>query len=894
MWQKLATEARNLVAHAQDMARGSKAPTTTVHYLLSAFVTQCKARQLLNDSGVDECRVLETFRDMPRRDEPTRVLDEVHEQARVLADSSGSDEVDSTVLLASLLRVRRSLASRVLRRAGISLPELRAHVIGQLTFGVDRASSSHVRSAETGLSSRTKPGNRASKRHRIEPMVVGARRSSVAGVDTIPKRATQRQKERSIDLLHPEIGIAKSRSGGVSERSPAPSEPASAVLRPTDSTAEGSSVAPAGEATQAQRSPVAKAPVASSALDRFVLDPAEYPTLCELGRNLTRAGQEGEIEPIIGRELLIDAVIDVLMMRQVNNPCLVGEAGVGKTAIAEGLAVKLAGQKDKYGRLGEAIIVELQVSSLLVGTSYRGAFSERMRKLREEVAKADGRIIIFMDEIHTIMGAGAGDGPLDAANDLKTALSRGKFPLIGATTRVEYRRHIEKDPAMERRFQVVDVPEPDVDEATAILAGVAPTYAQHHGLPYGHEAIRSAVHLAKRFITDRCLPGKAIAVLDCAGAQARRRRKKQVMADDVARAVHVLTQVPMDRLLSDERSRIRNLADDLNKHIIGQKRAMARIARRVQRNYAGFSADRPLASFLFAGSAAVGKTETARVLARALFMVDDALVRFDMSEYSDSHSTSRLIGSPPGYVGHQQPGLLSEAVHKRPYRVLLFDDIDRAAPEVLALVQQVLDSGRITDNQGSVLDMRNCIIVLTTNQGAELLLAGSRPRPIGFGAPSKTVDPTEDVDAALFARVRKRLPDEFWSRIDEAISFYPLDDVSIRAVIRRNVQESSERLYSARLIRVVADDSVIDWLFGIDDLDPSLGVRPLRARVEEKVEAFLSSRVLDGQLQPGSAIRLFVQDNELVLQPLVVDGVDGSQAVTERLEAVSMSEPSTS
>lgn len=305
-------------------------------------------------------------------------------------------------------------------------------------------------------------------------------------------------------------------------------------------------------------------------------------------------------------------------------------------------------------------------------------------------------------------------------------MARGKFPLIGATTKAEYERHIEKDPAMERRFQVVAVPEPTVPQAIAILSGVAPIYALHHGVRYSHDAIASAVHLSKRFINDRCLPDKAIAVLDRAGAQTKRAGRPQVMADDIARAVHVLTAVPMERLLADERGRIRDLAADLQDRIVGHDAAMLKVARRIQRNYAGFSGERPLASFLFVGAPGVGKTETARALADVLFNSGDALVRFDMTEYSESHSLARLIGSPPGYVGHGQSGLLAQALQKRPYRVLLFDEIDRAAPEVLALMLQLLDAGRVTDNHGHVVDVRNCIIAMTSNLGSEILTANAR------------------------------------------------------------------------------------------------------------------------------------------------------------------------
>jgi ATP-dependent Clp protease ATP-binding subunit ClpC len=601
----------------------------------------------------------------------------------------------------------------------------------------------------------------------------------------------------------------------------------------------------------------------------FDLTPDKFPTLNEIGRNLTLAALKGEIDPLIGRENLVDAVIDILLMKQVNNPCLIGEAGVGKTAIVEGLALRLAGNVETYGKLGSAVIVEIQTSALLAGTSLRGAFSERMRKLRDEVAAGAGQVIVFMDEIHTIMGAGTGDGPLDAANDLKSALSRGRFPLIGATTKAEYERHIEKDPAMERRFQVVEVTEPTVPEAIAILSGVAPLYAKHHQVCYSHDAITSAVHLSKRFINDRCLPDKAIAVLDRAGAQTRRAGRQVVQADDIARAVHVLTAVPMERLAADERGRIRDLAVDLQARIVGHDAAMQRIARRIQRNYAGFSGDRPLASFLFVGAPGVGKTETGRALAQALFVVDDALVRFDMNEYTESHSIARLIGSPPGYVGHAQAGLLAQALQKRPYRVLLFDEVDRAAPEVLALLLQLLDAGRVTDNHGQVVDVRNCILAMTSNQGADLLASPNSRRSIGFGrvdAPIPEGPTVEPVDQAVLDRARKALPADLWTRIDDTIVFHPLTLHAGRQVVQRQLELSARRLDEARMIRFHADETVVDLVMG-PGMDPSLGVRPLRARIEDVVEAFVTERILDGALQPGADVILTVTDGRLELHP---------------------------
>ena len=809
--ERLSREVRTIRSQADIVARSTGRATGSVHYLVAMYVVDCQAREVLVETKVDDKAVLDTFAAMPERDDPPDAMAKIDRQTARLAESVGLVETTSMVVLASLLRVRESLACRVLERAGVNVPGLHSKVIGMLTFDADRGTT----------------GQRPAVRD--------------------PSKLVQGNRTSSTTIPLPLVAAT-----------PVPQPPPQQVLP-----------------LQAQPKPVPKAtPPQQLSLPAgvFAFPQDQFPALHECGRNLTAQALLGNIDPVVGRDGIIEAVIDILLMKHANNPCLIGEAGVGKSAIAEGLAARVSGNVAQYGKLGTAVVIEIQVSALIAGTGLRGAFSERMRKLRDEVAKADGQVIVFMDEVHTIMGAGTGDGPLDAANDLKSALSRGKFPLIGATTRAEYKRHIEADPAMDRRFQVIEVPEPSVPEALLIMAGVAPTYGRHHGITYSHDALASAVHLSRRFITDRCLPDKAIAVIDRAGAQAKRGGRPQVQVDDVARAVHVLTGVPMERLLADERGRIRDLAADLQGKIVGHDTAMARIARRIQRNYAGFSADRPVASLLFAGAPGVGKTETARALAELLFVSGDALVRFDMSEYAEASALSRLLGSPPGYVGHQQAGLLAQAMQKRPYRVLLFDEADRAAPEVRAVLLQLLDGGRVTDNHGHVVDIRNCIVVLTTNVGADALATGKR-RAIGFGALDAAAlgDPQPDETAALaqeavvLEAAQQALSIELWRRIDEAIVFRPLNLPAARVIARREIDAGAKRLYEARLIHYEVDETVVDLVLE-GGLDATTGVRPLRSRIERIVEAFVTDSILDGLLRPGASVRVVARGGQLILQ----------------------------
>lgn len=873
--ERLSREVRMIRTHADIVARATGHATGSVHYLVAMFIVECQARDVLAETGIDDKTVLDTYERMVERDDAPEALNEINRQSARLAENAGLAETTSMVLLASVLRVRGALACRVLERAGVNVPSLRAKVIGQVTMDQDRGL--------TGQRTAVRPDGRSTDlRAPAPPPAPAAPAPKIAPGPKIAPRAPLGPSSFQ-QLSSQPVGPVPQAPHIQSPHTQAP------VGMPANLSPGTALTPPAVPRTGRPEPPAAPAPAPQKAMPppqalgrdpapqrMFRLDPAEYPTLCDVGRNLTDAALRGEIDPIIGRDGIIDAVIDILLMRHANNPCLIGEAGVGKTAVAEGLALRLAGNAEQYGRLGTAAVVEIPVSALVAGTALRGAFSERMKKLREEVAKAEGQAIVFIDEIHTLMGAGTGDGPLDAANDLKSALSRGKFPLIGATTRAEYKRHIESDPAMDRRFQVVEVPEPSPAEAVLILAGVSAIYGRHHQVTYQHDALVSAVHLAKRFITDRCLPDKAIAVIDRAGAQAHRAGREQVLVDDVARAVHVLTGVPMERLLADERGRIRDLAEDLKARIVGHGAALDKVAKRIQRNYAGFSGERPLASFLFAGAPGVGKSETARALAEALFVSGDALVRFDMSEYAEAHTVSRLLGSPPGYVGHGQAGLLAQALQKRPYRVLLFDEVDRAAQEVQALLLQLLDAGRITDNQGHVIDVRNCILVLTSNLGAEILTAGRR-RAIGFGALDAMVEPVERddaarqaVEAAVIERARASVAPELWSRIDEVLVFHPLDVAAARLVALRTISLSAERLYEARLIRYDVDDAVLDLVLQ-GGLDPALGVRPLRAKIESVVESFVTDCILDGLLKPGAVVRLTVRDGRVVLVPAVVE-----------------------
>jgi len=592
-------------------------------------------------------------------------------------------------------------------------------------------------------------------------------------------------------------------------------------------------------------------PTVRSTLARtnYSLDPQRYPWLCSLGRNLSELAALGKLDPLVGREREMEEVIDILGKRRTNNPLLVGEAGVGKTAIVEGVAQRLVADRQ------ERTVVELDMAGLLAGTQLRGSFSEKLSGLKDEVKRAGGRVVVFIDEVHTVVGAGAtGEGPQDAANELKAALARGEFPCIGATTHDEYRKHVERDPALERRFTPVLVREPSVADTTAILRGLLPRYEQHHRVRYAPEAAEAAASLSARYVSDRCLPDKAVAVLDLAGSRARRAGAREVDGAAVARVVAKMAGLPESRLLASDRERILGLEAALAQRVVGHREAIGAIAAVVRRNYAGFASRRPMGSFLFLGPTGVGKTELARALADALFGSRDALARLDMSECSEPTGVARLVGAAPGYVGYGEGGQLTEAVRRRPSSVVLLDEIDKAHRDVLLLLLQVLEEGRLTDGRGRQVDFSGCAVILTSNLGGEEATRASSG-VVGFGADDRAGSRR---DQALSA-ARRALPPELWNRLDERLFFPALDRSEVERVASLLLAESSSRLFGERRIRFSAGDDVVALLVEQGGFDPALGARPMRAAIQRLVEAPLAVRILAGDFGAGDEVRVTAQ-----------------------------------
>ncbi|ROR37838.1 ATP-dependent Clp protease ATP-binding subunit [Kitasatospora cineracea] len=629
------------------------------------------------------------------------------------------------------------------------------------------------------------------------------------------------------------------------------------------------------------------------------------PTLDEYGRDLTEDAKLGRLDPVVGRAEEIEQTVEILSRRSKNNPVLIGEPGVGKTAIVEGLAQRIV-SGDVPATLKDRQVVSLDLSGLVAGSKYRGEFEERLKNVIDEVREAADSTVLFIDELHTVVGAGAGgEGAMDAGNMLKPALARGELHVIGATTIDEYRKHIEKDPALERRFQPVLIPEPSVEETVQILEGLRDSYEAHHQVRFTDEALRAAADLSDRYVSDRFLPDKAIDLIDQAGARVRlrglgrstevigredelaklRREKDEAVAaedfsraselktriadleaqtaeieerregvvsvtvDDVADVLSRQTGIPVSQLTEDEKARLLKLEDDLHDRVIGQDRAVVAVSEAVRRSRAGMAdPNRPVGSFLFLGPTGVGKTELAKALAELIFGDEDRLVRFDMSEFQEKHTVSRLVGAPPGYVGYDEAGQLTEAVRRRPYSVLLFDEVEKAHPDVFNALLQVLDDGRLTDAQGRTVDFRNTVVIMTSNIGSQLILAHKGE--------------TEEIRDRLMEELRGRFLPEFLNRIDDIIVFDALDAEDLLRIVDLMLA-NSERRVKAQGMELEVTAAAKDWLVDKGH-QPEFGARPLRRTIQTQLDNRLATMLLGGDLRPGDTIVADAKDGELI------------------------------
>ncbi len=646
---------------------------------------------------------------------------------------------------------------------------------------------------------------------------------------------------------------------------------------------------------------------------------AKTPSLDEFGTDLTLAAAELRLDPVIGREKEIERVIQILARRTKNNPVLLGEPGVGKTAVVEGLALRIVNSEVPDILDGKKVI-QLDMGLLIAGTKYRGEFEERLKKIMDEIRQA-GNIILVIDEMHTLIGAGAAEGAIDAANILKPALSRGEIQVIGATTLDEYRKHIEKDAALERRFQSVLIEEPSIDDSIEIIRGITPKYEEHHRLIISDEAIVAAVKLSSKYITDRFLPDKAIDVLDEASSKVRLKvstlspegkeldkelraiikekedairnqefekasqlrddeanmkerirevseqwrnehdaNKPVVTEENIAEVIGMMTGVPVTKLTESESDRLLNLEKTLHERVIGQNDAIVAISKAIRRARVGLkSPNRPIGSFIFCGPTGVGKTELAKALSEAVFGSEDNMIRVDMSEFMEKHSTSKLIGSPPGYVGYDDGGSLTETVRKKPYSVILFDEIEKAHPDVFNIMLQILDDGRLTDSKGRHINFKNTIIIMTSNVGASMIATQSK---LGFTtAEDEKKDKYEKLKDTVNEEMKKAFRPEFINRIDDIIVFSHLSKEEIRQIVDLMMKDLFKRL-DERGLKMEVTDEVKDFM-ATDGYNEAYGARPLRRLIQRKVEDTLAEEILTGKYHEGDTIVLDMKDGKM-------------------------------
>ena len=647
-----------------------------------------------------------------------------------------------------------------------------------------------------------------------------------------------------------------------------------------------------------------------------------YQVLERYSRDLTELAKQGKLDPVIGRDAEIQRVIQVLSRRTKNNPVLIGDPGVGKTAIVEGLAQRIAAGEAPRTLKGKRVIA-LDLGALVAGSKFRGEFEERMKAVMDEIRQAQGQIILFIDELHTVVGAGAAEGAIDASNMLKPALARGELQCIGATTLDEYRKHIEKDAALERRFAPIYVEEPSIEDTIEILKGLKQRYEQHHQVTYTDEAIEAAARLSARYITDRFLPDKAIDLLDEAGskkhlqcvmappevtrlegqisrleeqreAAALRQdyetaarfkqeieklraqlqevqakweaesgsRDAQVGAEDIAQIVSSWTGIPVSRMFEAESEKLLRMEEALHKRVIGQDEAVRAVSESIRRARAGLKdPKRPIGSFIFLGPTGVGKTELARALAEFLFDDEEALIRLDMSEYMERFAVSRMIGAPPGYVGYEEGGQLTEAVRRRPYRVILFDEIEKAHPDVFNLLLQILEDGRLTDSAGRVVDFKNTVVIMTSNLGSRHV----RSARLGFG--SEQESDFQRTREEMLAELRRAFRPELLNRIDEVIVFEPLTRTQIEQIVDLMLARVQRQLAERRIKLETTDEA--RSLLAREGFDPEFGARPLRRTIQRLVENPIARGILSGEYREGDTVILEVEDGKVVPRLLV-------------------------
>ncbi len=821
MLKRREAELPMIVKRAEALAERKGDKLTTGHLLAALMQGGGTAERLLRERRLDEATLVHASRVRIDDEQGGLAVDRVVRSAKEFAGRTGDEGAGGVHLLFALCQDPKCAAGAMLTQCGVDVAKMRMTAM-QVAMGI------------------APPPRIPQSAPRLK--VTEAARTAT----TTPSRLTQPSpRQQPQQPQQPQKPRTSTPTARIEPRHHAP-------------------VAPPAPAPKAKHKPVAHAQPKSAS--RFVLDAKKFPLLTQLGRNLTWLAAKGELDQVTGRDEEIDRALDVLAKRHANNPCLVGLAGVGKTSVVHGLAMRIA-QGEDVASLDDRLVIEIEPTMLLSGTAARGSLAERIGQLKAEVAKTEGRVVLFFDEIHTLFGPEAGE---EAATELKLALAKGELACIGATTTEEYKRTIDRDPALSRRFCAIEVDELSQAEALLAITRILPGYERHHNVRIPNEVAAASVLMTSRYVPGRALPDKAISVIDLATARARRKSLTEVSRELIAHVVSDMTGVPEERLLESDGERLLGLEALLAERIVGHKEALMRISRILRRNATGVRARRPLGTFLLLGPTGVGKTETAKAIAECLFFSTDAMTRVDMSEYSEAHAVAKLIGAPPGYIGHDSGGQLTEAVRRRPYQVILLDEVEKAHMEVLQSFLGVFDEGRLTDGRGRTVDFSNTVILLTSNLGSNINPATQR-KVIGFGRARDLSAETLAYQAAVSDAAKKALPPELWNRIDEAIAFAPLTRDDVREVARRLIRRLGEDLMGARGISLDVSDEAIELLLDRGGFDAEMGGRPVRRAISRHIEAPVAELLLRGELTRGDVATVDVEDGEFVVDGITPD-----------------------
>ena len=824
------TELATLQRTAVDLAKQRGQKPTTTHLLAALASGRDDAAQLLLDRRLDAEVLLKAAR--VTVDDTSDAIARAIQRARELAGRSGAGRTDarSVHVLFSLCQETGTAAHRALVQCGTDVTRLRTSAM-QLAMGLAPPRRTTPSAAAQARTSGIMP---------IAPPVRPTR-TTLSPPPPVSKPVESKPVDTNAKVgSHPIKGKRKELG----------KEPEKALARET--------VKPI----------VKEAPKLTKArVERFSLDAKQFPLLTALGQNLTLLALRGELDPVVGRDAEIERALDVLAKRHANNACLIGAPGVGKTSVVRGLAVRIA-EGDDVACFEDKVLVSIEPAAMLAGTGVRGPLAERIGQLKAEIVRAKGRVILFFDEMHVLFGQDAGD---EASSELRLALARGEIVCIGATTEMDYRRVIDADPGLSRCFTPIEVCELSPEEALLAIEGVAPLFEKHHGCAYDENALAKAITWSVRYLPSKALPDKAVQILDLAGARARRRGGRHVECEHVAEVVSELAGVPEERLLESDAERLLRLEELLGNRIVGHANALERISHVLRRNASGFRSRRPIGTFLLLGPTGVGKTETAKAIAECLFHSADAMTRLDLSEYAESHAISRLVGAPPGYVGYDAGGQLTESVRRRPYQVILLDEIEKAHRDVLESFLGVFDEGRLTDGRGRTVDFTNTVILLTSNIGADLSPTTTTARGrIGFGSAGRSnVREREQAIATYQAAVadaaRRALPPELFNRLDEVLAFAPLTRDDVAEVARRILKGLALELERARGVKLDASDAAVEALLDAGGFDPEMGARPMRRAIGRHIEAPIAEMILKGQLARGDVATVDVEDGRIVV-----------------------------